>query len=252
MDTQKLLDEACPVISEIGWSFYFAPSTIARGERLGLDAFGFYFLGRGGVLGDVEAQVVSSAFGYFNPAVLASIWDAGRAKIAPRDAAREFLAAAHEFGREKLDGIPELRSFVEAASEVADVARSHAEGLSLFAGIAAEPVPDDLPASAMHHLVLLREYRGSAHLLAIVAQGLDPRTAHFIRRPEMYTTFGWSDEDQPSVTDNETTALRAADDLTDRIVGNAYGVLDDEGAAGLLGGLAAIAPAVRGATIPGS
>jgi hypothetical protein len=252
MDTQKLLDEACPVISDNGWAFYFAPTTIARGERLGLDAFGFYFLGRGGVLGDVEAAVVSSAFGYFNPLVLASMWDAARAKLDPRTAAREYIEAAHEFGREKLSGIDELGSFVDAASQVVDFARSHAQGLTLFAGVAAEPVPGDAPAAAMHQLMVLRELRGSAHLVAIVAQQLDPRTAHFIRRPEMYTVFGWSDDDKPEVTDVEIASLKAADELTDAIIAPAYAVLDDEGAAGLLGGLRAIAPAIAGAGIPGT
>jgi hypothetical protein len=104
----------------------------------------------------------------------------------------------------------------------------------------------------MHHLMVLREFRGSAHLLAIVAQRLDPRTAHFIRRPEMFSTFGWSDDDTPTVGDLEIAALKGADELTDSIIAPAYAVLDDEGAAGLLGGLGAIAPAIAGAGIPGT
>ena len=115
MDTQNLMDEACSVISDGGWQYYFDPATTARGERLGLDTFEFYFLGRGGVLGDVEAPVVASAFGYFNPAVLAIMWNAARAKIAPRDAGREYFEAAHDFGRAKLTGLAELPNCTTSA-----------------------------------------------------------------------------------------------------------------------------------------
>ena len=58
--------------------FYFAPSTVAVGKEHGLDGFRFYFLGRGGVLGDVESQVVASAFGYFEPGLGDKMWDVGQ------------------------------------------------------------------------------------------------------------------------------------------------------------------------------
>ena len=252
MDTQKLMDEACPIIGEVGWAHYFAPATIARGERLGLDPFTFYFIGRGGVLGDAEASVVQSAFGYFNPAVLAAMWDAGKAKIDPRTAGREYQEAAPEFGRERLTGVEELDSFVPAARAVVDAARQDVAGLTLFAAASAEPIPEDLPAAAMHLLTILRELRGSAHLVAVVAEGLPPRTAHYLRRPEMYAVFGWSDDDPPSHNEEDRAALAAADERTDRIVAPAYGALDDDGATALLVGLHAIAPRCATAPIPGT
>jgi hypothetical protein len=242
MDTQKLMDEACPIIGEIGWAYFFAPATIARGERLGIDPITFYFVGRGGVLGDVEADVVQSAFGYFNPAVLTAMWDAGKAKVDPRTAGREYLEAAHDFGRERLSGVEELASLVSAASTVVDAARRSVAGLTLFAAIAAEPLPSDLPAAAMHQVNVLRELRGSAHLLAVVAEGIPPRTAHFIQRPEMFTVFGWADTDRPEVEDADHASLRAADARTDQLIAPAFGALDDDGAVALLSGLHAIAP----------
>jgi hypothetical protein len=249
MDTQKLIDEACPPINNSGWLYYFDPATTARGERLGLDTFQFYFLGRGGVLGNVEAPVVASAFGYFNPAVVAMMWDAARAKIDPRDAGREYFRAAHDFGRERLTGVEELDGYVAAATKVLDAAREQAAGLSLFAGASAEPIPDDAPAAAMHLTAVLREFRGSAHLVSVVAVGLDPRIAHAIRRPEMYTTFGWPDP-APAATEAGTASLKAADELTDRLVAPAYSVLDDDDAGALLAGLRAIAPRLEGNSIP--
>jgi hypothetical protein len=251
MDTQKLIDDACPTISDKGWLYYFDPATVARGERLGLDTFEFYFLGRGGVLGNVEPAVVASAFGYFNPAVVAMMWESARAKVDPRTAGREYFDAAHEFGREKLTGAEDLAGFVGAATKVIDRASDQVGALSLFAAAASEPVPDDAPAAAMHQLAVLREFRGSAHLVAVVATGLDPKVAHFIRRPEMYTMFGWS-EPTPQVTDADVAALKAADDLTDRLITPAYAVLNDDESAALLAGLGAIDSRLGSVSIPTS
>jgi hypothetical protein len=241
MNTSKLVASACPTIADVGWSYYFAPSTIARGEKFGLDMFGFYFLGRGGVLGDVEAPVVVSAFGYFNPALITAMWDASRTKLAPRAAGREYLEAAHDFGRARLGDL-ELDAFVAASTQVLEAARRNVAGLSLFAGAAAEEVPSEPAAAAMHLLSVLREFRGSAHLVAVVAEGLDPMVAHYLRRPEMFGAFGWSDADKPEVTPEHTDALARADERTDRLVGPAYGVLDGDGATALLEGLEVIAP----------
>jgi hypothetical protein len=240
MDTQKLIDEACPIINQYGWAYYFVPATVARGEGLGLDTFQFYFLGRGGVLGDVDSSVVSSAFGYFNPAVIAMMWDAGRAKVEPREAARQFFEAAHEYGREHLEGLS-LDGFVTAASKVIDAAKASPSALSLFAGTASEPWPSDPAAAAMHALVVLREFRGSAHLVAIVASELHPKLAHYVRRPEMFGAFGWPDSEAPDVSDADRATLKAADELTDRLVTPAYATLDDDDADAFVSGLRAIA-----------
>ena len=78
MNPEELVAVACPKISDMGWAFYFVPDTVARGEELGLDVVSFYVLGRGGVLGDVESTVIASAFGYFNPTLVAAMWDAAR------------------------------------------------------------------------------------------------------------------------------------------------------------------------------
>jgi hypothetical protein len=202
------------------------------------------------VLGDVDASVVSAAFGYFNPTVVAMMWDSAREHVEPRTAGREFLEAAHEFGRDRLTGAEQLDGFVDAATRVVEQARRNLAGLSLFAAASAEPVPEDAPAAAMHLLSVLREFRGSAHLLAVVAQ-MDDKAAHFLRRPEAWEMFGWSKDDVPAVGDGERAALAAADALTDHLVAPAYSVLDDEGAASLLGGLAEIAGRLSVPTIPG-
>ena len=99
MTSSELVRAACPVIGDTGWAHFFTPETGARGEELGLDVFGFYFLGRGGVLGDVEWPVVHSAFGYFNPDVVRDVWTADREKVSPRDAGRAYFECCAELAK---------------------------------------------------------------------------------------------------------------------------------------------------------
>jgi hypothetical protein len=238
MTPQELVSAACPKIHELGSTFYFTPATAARGEKLGLDVFEFYFLGRGGVLGDVEARVVTSALGYFKPKLVQSMWNAGRAKIAPREAGRAYLECCRDWGRDRFSDLDGLESFCEAAAAVN--AAADPVGLVLYAGISAEPLGDDLPGRAMQLVTVLRELRGSAHLLAVVACGVPPVVAHYVRRPDFFGIFGWSDRDVPIVTAEDHAALDAADELTDRLMLPAFSVLDSAGSDALVRGLEAM------------
>lgn len=223
MTPDQLVNDACPRIGALGAAFYFIKPTVAAGKERGLDGFRFYFLGRGGVLGDVEAPVIQSAFGYFEPNLLAKMWTSAKEVLPPREAAKLYLGCAHDFGRANFADVDRLDAFCAAAEKV--IAAVDPAGLPLYAGVAGEPRPDDLPARAMHDIVVLREYRGSVHLLAVVASGLEPSIAHLIRRPDDWTTFGYP-EDKPEVTDDHRAKLAAADELTDRLVSGPYGVLD--------------------------
>ncbi len=224
MTDDELLAAACPIIQVAGWSFYFAPATLARGAALGLDRSGFYFLGRGGVLGDVEAAVVSSAFGYFNPSLVAAVWNANRATVSPRVAGAAFMECCAEHGRSKLAHLEALDEFVAAGEKV--LAATDGDAFALFAGTAAEPLADDLPAHALQLVTILREYRGCAHLVAIRAVGLDTRTAHFVTRPDDAAKFGWGADDAPLIDDAARQAMVQAEALTDHLVRPAYAVLD--------------------------
>lgn len=242
MTTCELVQTVCPKIRDTGWAHYFVPDTLARGASYGLDVLGFYFLGRGGVLGDVEWQVVHSAFGYFNPDVVRDAWNAGREKVAPREAGRAFLECAQQLGRSRLALVEGLEEFCEAAEAV--TAAVALPGLTLFAGISAEPLPADPPARAMQLVSVLREFRGSAHLLAVVASGLTPKEAHYLDRPSFMGLFGWPDGDVPEVGDAHRERLAASNALTDELVLPAYSVLDEAGSAALVTGIDEIDKAV--------
>ena len=242
MTPEETVAEAGRTIGDLGALFYFVPATLARGKQLGLDGLRFYVIGRGGVLGDVEAPVIGSAFGYFAPVFMEKFWSSAKAKVAPRLAARAFTECAAEFGRSRLSGVDGLEAFCAAAGAVNDAADP--VGLALYSGTKTEPLADDLPARAMQLLNVLREFRGSVHLVAIRAAGLDAKTAHFIRRPADIGLFGWTEADAPVITAAEVAKLTAADELTDRIVLPAFSVLDDGGRAALVSGLDRIAEAL--------
>jgi len=214
MTPLEIVQQTSPIVNEVGNRFYFDPDTLAQGKELGLDGFRFYFLGRGGVLGDVDPAVIVAAFGYFSPSVVEVMWDSAKQIMEPRAATRAYLACADRFGTARLDGLDVLDGFNDAAEAiVASVDRS---ALALFAGIAAEPLPDDPAARAYRNVCILRELRGSVHLLAIVASGVSPLVAHTIRRPGDVTSFGW--ETAPDISDEDRSRLDAADGLTDRLL----------------------------------
>ena len=240
MLAQELIRAVSPTIGKAGAAFYFHPDTLSRGKELGLDGFRFYMLGRGGVLGDVESDVVASAFGYFHRALVARIWTTAKARYQPREAARAYLECCAHLGRSALTDVEGLKEFCAAAESI--ITATSPAGLSLYAGIAAEPRAEDLPGRAMQLVAVLRELRGSTHLLAVVASGVAPEVAHAIRRPNDVATFGW--DPAPEVTDADRANLDAAEALTDRLLIKAYDALDDSAKASLLAGTKAIGVAL--------
>jgi hypothetical protein len=77
----------------------------------------------------------------------------------------------------------------------------------------------------MQLIAVLRELRGSAHLVAVRAAGLTAEIAHYLRRPNDYTSFGWG-ETPPDVTDDDRARLAAAESMTDDLVRPAFSVVD--------------------------
>src|SRR5450631_2043608 len=247
MTTDELMGRACPIIRDIGWAHYFAPEAEALAAELGIDVFTLYAVGRGGVLGDVASVVVASAFGYFNPEVVDALWNLGRQHIAPREAARAYLDCAAEVGRRALAHIEGLDAMVTAADAVN--AAADPVGLALYAGYRGELLVDDTPGRALQIVNVLRELRGSAHLVALRACGVDARTAHFIKRPGDGVMFGWPADFVPEISDEQRAAADRAEVLTDTLVHPAYAVLDEAGAAALLRGLDDMAVALGGGTV---
>jgi hypothetical protein len=242
MSTEDFVREACPPIGNSGWAYYFAPNTQAKGAELGLDGMQFYVAGRGGPLGDCDGAALASAFGYFNPAVSGGAWESAKAKVSPRVAGKAHLECCAEHGRNKLSNVAGLAAFVAAADAVNNAADP--DGLTLYAAIKTEPLVSDLPGRAMQLVTVLREFRGSAHLLALRAMGIDSKTAHFVKRPNDIKMFGWTEADAPVIDDDLRARMVAAEELTDKLVAPAYGVLNAQARQDFLAGAQAIAAAL--------
>jgi hypothetical protein len=242
--TSEFTQAASERISHLGAAFYFVPETIQVGKEHGLDGFRFYVLGRGGVLGDVEWPVISSAFGWWNPPFIERMWNTAqeRADLTPRECGRLYFDCAADHGRRNLANVRGLEPFCAAADRV--LAAVDPAGLALYAGYAGEPFVADLPGRAMQQIAVLREFMGSAHLVAVLAVGLSPKVAHAARRPDFWESFGYRDVPIPGVTPEDRALLADADRLTQTLISGAYGVLDAAEQDALMTGLAGIEAAL--------
>ena len=244
MTNEELLATACPIINEIGAAFYFIPETGAVGKELNLRGMEFYVLGRGGPLGDCDGAALAAAFGYFKPAMIGGIWEDAKAKCDPRTAGRAHLECAAALGRAKFTGLANLDAIVKTLDAVNNAADP--DGLSLYAAMRTETLATDAPGRAMQLVALLREFRGAAHLIALRAAGLDTKTAHHIKRPDMVQAFGYTPEDAPTITDATHSQMAAAEKLTDALCTPAYAVLNEAERTTLANGVAAMKAALQG------
>jgi hypothetical protein len=243
MTNQDLLDAVCPTINEIGAAFYFIPETGAVGKELGLKGMEFYVLGRGGPMGDTTGEAVAAAFGYFKPSMLSGLWSGAAAKVAPRTAGKAHLECAANLGRAKfanIAGLSDLVALLDTVNNAADP-----DGLSLYAAMRAEELAPDAPGRAMQLVAILREFRGSAHLVGLRAAGLASMVAHHVKRPDMVQAFGYTEDEAPVITDEVHAKLAQAEKITDAIVEPAYAVLTEDQRRQLVDGVAALKAALK-------
>jgi len=243
MDSLPGMKEA---IGRLGGGFMISRYAKAAAEEHGLtaDPWSAYFIGRAGVLGDVDADVVAASVGFYPTDVVRLSWETARARVAPAAGARRYAQACQEWGRARLAGFAGAARLAELAGVV--VAQAEVVGLPLFAGWRAMPLPDDAEARVVQLLHVLREHRGGTHLLAVLATGLTPRAAVLAGSGGAPNAqfFGWRPpyEDVSGLADQRAQA----EALTDRLAAPAFQALDDaetDELRGLLG--AAVAHAFR-------
>ena len=226
MKPSELAGMTSPQINAIGAKFMLTPETNDIGTELGFShPFAFYTAGRGGVLGDVDAEVVISAFGFFSPGLIRKFWDSSKAVMSPRQSGTAFAQAAHAWGRNHLTGADGLERVAELGEKIIDAA--DASALALFAGWRAEPLAGDPAGRAYQVLHVLREHRGSAHIVAILAAGLTPFQAHYGKLGEAgLKSFGWKEwkEDLLNIAGLEDR-LHRAEALTTELITPAFGAL---------------------------
>jgi hypothetical protein len=165
---------------------------MAHGAEAGYpNGFAYYVAGRGGVLGDVDSDVVYSAFMFFERTLIDKLWRAGVAVEGARAAGKRYMQSCDAWGKKHLADVDQLELFITPAEKL--VSHVDSSGLSLFAGLRAEPLPSEAPARAYRLITLIRELRGCLHIAACVTHGLSGLEASLVSSGEGMTKLhGWA------------------------------------------------------------
>lgn len=216
-------------VLELGGAFMISREARVFGDTTGVAGFqGAYTRGRGGVLGDVDADVVTAAFGFFEPAGVRAAWES--VQMSAADAAEGYMLACREFGQRKLAAFEHADRLAELLRRVVDAAPC--TGVPLFAGWRALPVPEDGRAAVLQLTHVLRELRGGLHLIAVMSNGLTPLQAILVAGSPIYDGpghakfLGWA-EPFETVTDDVRVRWEAAEKLTDELIAPCFEVLDE-------------------------
>jgi hypothetical protein len=179
-------------IHDLGTAIYLSPDVMGWAAEWGWsNPFSFYFAGRGSMLGDVTAEVVRSAFGWFEPNAVSAMFNEGVAVAgAPTAAAR--MAEAHGlWGEKHLSDVKGIDDIVAVTEELVDGLEGSA--IPLFVGWRAAPRADAAAGRAAQLMQILREWRGGIHLVSTTAVGLSPLEAILSNEGEGQAKFfGWS------------------------------------------------------------
>ena len=156
---------------------YFTEAAAPAYDKIGLKSGRMgYFASRSAAMGAVPAEVVIATFFNFDPSlvrrVIPEAWNLAT-PAAVLDARMEAVDVSlrKAFSDEVLDSM-ELAEAVSIARRAAMVACERPEGRPLFAGHASLLWPDEPHLVLWHAQTLLREYRGDAHIAALVGEGL--------------------------------------------------------------------------------
>jgi hypothetical protein len=230
-ETARLASRA---VIDVGAAFGHEASFAQTGRRLGLGPWAFYFGARAGVLGPVDADVVTAVCGFFAPGFVRPAWQAALAAAQPAALVSDDVRLCVTWARRHLAGLPGIERLADLAGRVVDAADATSRGL--FAAWRAWPDPAGDPAArAGLALLRLREHRGGGHLLAVSAEGLTPLEAILAGPgPAKAAANGW-DPPYPSVSGEHTQRLHAAGRRTDALAGMAYACLDTAERADLVG-----------------
>jgi hypothetical protein len=210
-----------PALNALGVKYMLDPATGAIGKAAGYPrGFAFYMAGRGGVLGDVDPDVIYAAFMFFDKELVTSAWNQGIAVEGPGPASRRYAGAADAWAATNMQPSTDLPRFTELAQRIVDGVDS--AGLTLFAGLRALGLPSGDVERAYRLATYLRELRGCVHMHAVRVQGLTALQAMLASShgERMAGLHGY----QPPYPDcSHLVAKRErAEALTDELMGDIY------------------------------
>ena len=191
-NASQVASTIAPLIGSLGAKYMLDPDTMAHGAEAGYpNGFAYYVVGRGGVLGDVDSDVVYSAFMFFERTLIDKLWNAGVTVEGARSASKRYMQSCDAWGRKHLANVDQLELFIAPAEKL--VSQVDSSGLSLFAGLRAEPLPSDASARAYRLITLIRELRGCLHIAACVTHRLSGLEATLVSSGEGMTKLhGWA------------------------------------------------------------
>jgi hypothetical protein len=222
MTPEQAAHELRDAILRVPGGFMTDPATFARGAELGFEGLDFYAAGRGGVLGEVRADIVVAALVFFAPDLIRESWDRSAAVMSRERAAREWAAVSHDWAAAHLPADGDWEAIAGLLGRVVDAAPL--AGAPIFAGWRLLDEPDEIRALVVHRMNALRELRGAMHGAAVLTVGLLPVEAIAVRTPTMLSISGWPEPHPDPEPLESRWALAEA--RTDRMFGRSLGVLD--------------------------
>ena len=221
LSSHDLSAAVSPFFGDLGSKYMLDPATAEIGKAAGYpDGFAFYMAGRGGVLGDVDADVVYAAFAFFDRGVVRKMWERGVAVEGARKAGSRYAGAADAWGKAHLAAFKSAVRFNELAEKV--VQSVDPCGLSLFAGLRSEPLPADPVARTYRLVTYLRELRGCLHINAVAAEGMSGYEAVLAsENGAFFAKIHGYQEPHPDVT-HLAAARQRAEEATSRSMTQVY------------------------------
>lgn len=192
MTPQEVAAATATPIGAFGRSFFGAEAVTDAMNAAGFSGLPRYLGGRGGVLGDVAADVVVSAFALFHPAMIKIGWNQTKEQGSPADAATAMAVGISGWATETFGHLDGLEDFAGAARTVIDATEPMSK--ALYAGWRAMPIPDEPAAASGLALQVLRELRFGFHINALSAMGMTPVEALVVQAgPQQAQFFGWTE-----------------------------------------------------------
>jgi hypothetical protein len=216
---RRLRDAIEPLACQSIWSEEAAEQYV----ELGLDDwFAAYIWERTAALGTPPTALAAMAMGVWNADLIGPLFDKAVAVISREDIVATRLTAPGATVRRLLGDIEaEAAPVVETLRRAIQAADATAR--PLFAGLTAEPWPQDVAAQLVHACHLLREHRGDSHLAVCALAGLDPVEMNILTalycgyEPLTYTaTRGWTQEQRTAALERlRTRGLVSGSSLTE-------------------------------------
>lgn len=184
---------------------YFRPESGLNFAGLGFSGMASYFASRAAPLGQVTPATVTATFYNFSPATIDKAMDGLWAVASPEQVIETRFASADQALRAMLGDLVESAEMRRAAELLRRVAEAvETPGRPIAAANAALDWPDAPHLQVFHAMTILREYRGDAHVAALVLEGVGPLETLVLDvvagRAKMagamvQATRGWSDDD---------------------------------------------------------